>query len=301
MIKTQTLSSDLSKGFYGFPLLENLLISAWEKVAVSQQDLSLSLQQTHESFGSRLEQNALLRDDRAYLSRQMIVLAAETVEMVGAALIRFREGRPTEMVCDLTKEVSRFRGFHQATNHELEAVLGSPVTSEEALGFLGIPLPPPTTELLRSSGYKMAATAARHLSYLGQYWTEVIRGVRAFRHLPVSLTLDEVERIDGSSPELASVRAKAAELGEQLEDLSSILDGNAFYHTPLTSRDAMTAFMVFRAAISFLFTASGNQLLSPDATTRDGRVPKVPKLLLKDLTLDESAELRRWNGYVFAY
>jgi hypothetical protein len=275
MIQTTVLPARSRDAFYAEEFLENFLFSAWEGVAVSAQEMSFQLREAQQRLSGAA--------DRVYMVREMMALCVEAIEMFGSAYLRFVK--------------RRHRGPHQSTNRELRNLFDRTFEAEPLATFLR--LPNGTGGDLRPVILKAGARAAVVANELARYWRERIQSVRWFRHLPLSISVSEVEEFtDVANPSFQDVMKQMKEQTDQLDAVLAIPDGDAIAYVPLYRGELDAALSATRYVIAMLFMVSGNQALDLDSPLPEHRLPKVSRLILNTLSPAEMEALEK-SGDVF--
>jgi hypothetical protein len=273
------LPANFSSALHENPNIENLAIGAWEDIAVSVQELSAALQKQLEDQADKA--------DKPYMARELITTAVETIEILGSALLRFRN--------------PEHRQFHHANNDELTtlfAAVAQGIPEEEALHFLRLPRPTVDDPLLAAALQHIGKRAQDCLIDFARYWQANIQSVRWFRHYPTCLAWNEPPLIDTSNnPELQKVQA---EIKERLPHLLEVIvhpDEHGFDYEPLEPTAGRLAAGMTRVAIQVLYMISGNQVLDPASADPAHRLPKVFPAFTKELPAEQLNALQRWDGY----
>jgi hypothetical protein len=278
-IRQVLLPPRFSRALHENPNTENLAISAWEDVAVSVQELSAALRKQLE--------DPVDRADKPYMARELITTAVETIEILGSALLRFRN--------------PEHRQFHFASNDELTtlfAAIAQEIPEDEALDFLRLPRPSHDDPKLAAALQHIGKRAQDFLIDFAGYWQANIQSVRWFRHYPACLAWNEPPIIDTSNnPELTRIQA---EIKERLPHLLEVIvhpDERGFDYEPLEPTAGRLAAGITRVAIQVLYMISGNQVLEPRSTDPSHRLPKVFPAFTRELPAEQLDALQRWGGY----
>jgi hypothetical protein len=278
-IRRLSLPAHISSSLHEYEYMENLAIGAWEDIAVSTQELSAALREQLEDPAD----NA----DKPYIARELIASAVETIEMVGSALLRYRN--------------PKHRQFHYATNDELTSLFASVtqgVTADEALGFLRLPKPTQDDPKVAEALQHIADRAREFITDFARYWQTNIQSVRWLRHYPACLAWNEPPLVDTSgSPQLKTVQAQIQERLPQLLEVIVHPDDRTFEYEPLEPTAGRCAAGITRVAIQVLYMISGNQLLAPKSNDPAQRLPKVFPAFTKGLSAAHRETLLRWGGY----
>jgi hypothetical protein len=278
-IRQVILPAHFSVALHETPQTENLAISAWEDVAVSIQELTATLLEQLEDDTNTA--------DKPYLARELITTAVETIEILGSALLRFRN--------------HKLRQFHYAGNDELATLFAGVargILEEEALSFLRLPRPTVDDSLVVAALGRISGRAQTCLIDFAEYWQEKIPMVRWFRHYPACLTWDQPALIDTSdNPKLQIVHAAIVERLPQLLEVIVHPDERSFEYEELKPEDGRIARGITRVAIQLLYMVSANQVLDQTSSDPADRLPKVYPALTHDLSDAQRGALSSWGGY----
>ncbi len=273
------LPANFSSALHENPNTENLAIGAWEDIAVSIQELSAAIQKQLEDPDDKA--------DKPYMARELITTAVETIEILGSALLRFRNPER--------------RQFHYASNDELTtlfAAVEQGIPEEEAIRFLRLPQPTIGDPVLAAALQHIGKRSQDCLIDFARYWQANIQSVRWFRHYPAFLTWNEPPLIDTSNnPQLQQVQAQIKERLPHLLEVIVHPDEHGFDYEPLEPTAGRLAAGITRVAIQVLYMISGNQVLDPASTDPSHRLPKVFPAFTRELPAEQLNALQRWGGY----
>jgi len=237
----------------------------------------------------RVMDEAVSAEERAFLGWEIVTAATELSEIVGTLLLYQRD--PLRST------------FHAADNPTLKSLFESlditGISDAEARTFVGLRVPPglgATSIRVASAQAKVVAKIRMAASDIARFWLTKSDDARWWRHLPMSLTWDEVLVVSPpSDAERETMLAAMEATPERIETLARIdAKQNVYEHTALRLADLRFARGIASIASQLVINSIVNAELD-ELHSRDKR--SLAPFLTRDLTRDEKKVLQDDGNY----